>query len=325
MTTAQSLKLTKQPSISMVVAGQPDTFAGQVRDGVAVYTGPSNIGIFTTNLNRAIGHRENSIGELKSRLGPYSFSVAKDELETFYKRHPSVKMENSPQGTFTADAQRIGSDIAVAPPWNSFYLMEDGFPPQLTNQLPRLVERSVDDDAHQRRPGVRETSIPFEAMWRVFGEAYWHRAYPEKQGRALDFGAWLTSNPLQDYIGFWGLVPAASDLYSKRIETLRGFAADEEITVNETSVRDFRYFVGSVVPTQSAQLVVMDNGNLRAVWKNDDGSHLGLQFLGDHQVQYVVFRRGGPEDKVYRLAGENSFDEMRKSIEVWGLSSLLSA
>ena len=114
-------------------------------------------------------------------------------------------------------------------------------------------------------------------------------------------------------------------MYEQRIDTLRGLASDEEITVNETSVEDFRYFVSSVVPTQNAQLIVMDNGNLRAVWKNDDSSHLGLQFLGGHLVQFVVFRRGAPERKVYRLAGESSFDEMRKSIEDWWLLSLMSA
>jgi hypothetical protein len=153
----------------------------------------------------------------------------------------------------------------------------------------------------------------------------WPRLWRENDEPSLNVDPKVTRSLLPFDDGFFVAFHAKSDVYDKRIETLRGFAADEEITVNETSVRDFRYFVDSVVPTQNAQLVVMDNGNLRAVWKNDDGSHLGLQFLGGQVVQYVVFRRGGLEGEVYRLAGENSFDEMRKSIEVWGLSSLMSA
>lgn len=55
---------------------------------------------------------------------------------------------------------------------------------------------------------------------------------------------------------------------------------------------------------------MMDNGNLRAIWKKADGGHLALQFLGHHLVQYVVFQRGEPEGEMHRLAGEGSFEEI---------------
>ena len=204
-------------------------------------------------------------------------------------------------------------------------MIGESFQLPLTGPRPRVEVRSLDARVNEARFSLSDAQISFEDGRRAFVAANRHLVSQRRQERVRIFdpemplGIWVLSAGLE--LGLY----SKSDVYDKRIETLRGFAADEEITVNETSVRDFRYFVDSVVPTQNAQLVVMDNGNLRAVWKNDDGSHLGLQFLGAHLVQYVVFRRGGPEGKVYRLAGESSFDEMRKSIEVWGLSSLMSA
>ena len=67
----------------------------------------------------------------------------------------------------------------------------------------------------------------------------------------------------------------------------------------------------------------MDNGNLRAVWKDGHESHLGLQFLGESMVQYVIFKRREPDQPISRVAGRNTFEGLRWQIDSFELGSLL--
>ena len=62
--------------------------------------------------------------------------------------------------------------------------------------------------------------------------------------------------------------------YLLRIEVLRSDAEDYGFVLNEASEKDFWQYIRSVPFAQKAGLVLVDNGNLRAVWKGDDESHL---------------------------------------------------
>ena len=79
--------------------------------------------------------------------------------------------------------------------------------------------------------------------------------------------------------------------YSHRIEVLGSDAEDDGLALNKASEKDFWQYIRSVPFAQKAGLVLVDNGNLRAVWKGDDESHLGIQFLGNQWVEYVIFKR----------------------------------
>ena len=69
----------------------------------------------------------------------------------------------------------------------------------------------------------------------------------------------------------------------------------------------------------------MDNGNIRAVWKGEDASHLGLHFLGEQQVQYVIFKRHHGNGKISRTAGIDTFEGVKKQIGAFDLMSLVNA
>ena len=151
-------------------------------------------------------------------------------------------------------------------------------------------------------------------------ETSWVRISPD-----VDlYAEFLSNTPMDEEYGPQRVIPGVSHVYDKRIETLRGYAAEEGISVNETSVEAFRQFVEVVVHSTKALLIVMDNGNLRAVWK-EDGSHLGLQFLGGQQVQYVVFKQIGLGREVNRLSGRHSFAGMVELVKESGLWPLMSA
>ena len=112
--------------------------------------------------------------------------------------------------------------------------------------------------------------------------------------------------------------------YRNRIEELREYGEDEGVAINQASERDFWSFVKSLpVASRKGSLVLMDNGNLRALWKGKQESHLGLQFLGDRMVEYVIFKRRKRARKISRVAGADTFDGIRRQIESFELSALL--
>ena len=112
--------------------------------------------------------------------------------------------------------------------------------------------------------------------------------------------------------------------YELRIEVLRADAELESSTVNEGSERDFWAFVGSTNFSRRALLALMDNGNLRAVWKGEYASHLGLHFLGDGVIQYVIFKRRSASRQISRVAGTDTFKGIKKQIGAFDLMNLLN-
>ena len=113
--------------------------------------------------------------------------------------------------------------------------------------------------------------------------------------------------------------------YSRRIEVLRSDAEDDGLVLNEASERDFWQHIRSTPFAQKAGLILMDNGNLRTVWKGDDGSHLGIQFLGNQWVEYVIFKRRPSTRHVARLAGRDTLDGVKRQIDAFDLISLMGA
>ena len=68
----------------------------------------------------------------------------------------------------------------------------------------------------------------------------------------------------------------------------------------------------------------MDNGNLRAIWKDEQGTRLGLQFLGDGMVQFVIFKRRKQGQPISRVSGRDSLEGLKWVIVTYELHSLLS-
>ena len=113
--------------------------------------------------------------------------------------------------------------------------------------------------------------------------------------------------------------------YSRRIEVLRSDAEDDDFVLNEASKKDFWQYIRSRPFAQKAGLALVDNRNLRAVWKGDDESHLGIQFLGNQWVEYVIFNRRPSTSDVARVAGRDTLDGVKRQIDAFDLTSLIGS
>lgn len=114
------------------------------------------------------------------------------------------------------------------------------------------------------------------------------------------------------------------EAYRRRIAELRGYGAEEGVAVNPASEADFWAFIAARLDWRRGLMELMGSGNLRAVWKDRAaGRHLGLQFLGQQQVEYVIFLPRPESGDVLRTAGIDDFSGLNRRISDAGLLPLV--
>ncbi len=125
----------------------------------------------------------------------------------------------------------------------------------------------------------------------------------------------------------WSALPGlltALKAYGERVAELQEYGEADGVTLRAESEAAFLSFVKSNAYAGRASLVLLDNGNLRAVWKDDDGSHVGIQFHGRQVASYVIFKRRAHGAETSRVAGKDTLDGVRGQIRAFGLDKLVS-
>ena len=111
--------------------------------------------------------------------------------------------------------------------------------------------------------------------------------------------------------------------YDDRIEILKRQAALEGYSLNRASEMAFATFFGKNPFLRLGLLFLIENGNLRAVWKGEDGAHIGLQFLGNGSIQYVIFKQREPSSPMSRVCGRDTVDGVRRQISAFDMDNVL--
>ena len=107
--------------------------------------------------------------------------------------------------------------------------------------------------------------------------------------------------------------------YVKRIQDLKEIGLDDGISLNPDSISACLKFFFANPFLKLAGLIVKENGNLRAIWEGENEVHVGLQFLGDQSLQYVIFKQRTPEAPVSRVSGRDTMDGIMHQIEAFDL------
>ena len=111
--------------------------------------------------------------------------------------------------------------------------------------------------------------------------------------------------------------------HTERIDELEEQARPYGYSLNIGSKATFARFLEQPHEVQRPGLVLMENGNLRAVWKGEKDLQIGLQFLDNGNVQYVIFRKRDDSNKVSRAYGQDSLKGIRMQIEAFDLTELV--
>lgn len=109
----------------------------------------------------------------------------------------------------------------------------------------------------------------------------------------------------------------------KRIAALRIIADEEGLPWSDVSLRALRRFLRAYPTTQRPLLTLLDSGNLRALWKDNQGQQVGLQFREPEEIQFVLFAKRPGSVAMTRTAGRDTFDALPKQIAAHGLMRLL--
>ncbi len=113
--------------------------------------------------------------------------------------------------------------------------------------------------------------------------------------------------------------------YAERIGQLEHEGLAEGIELNESSERDFWKFINTPAITRQAELVFIGEGNLRAVWEDEIGNFLGLHFLGNRRIIYVIFKKHADGKGKTTDTDLASFRETISRIYHHGLEFLVNA
>lgn len=116
----------------------------------------------------------------------------------------------------------------------------------------------------------------------------------------------------------------ATSAYRERIVELINDAALDGISLNKASEGDFWTFLMAQNFFWKSKLFLLDNGNLRAVWKSELGDQIGLQFLGNGAIQYVIFKHRPRAANISRGAGRDTLDGIRDQIVALDLTNLIA-
>ncbi len=111
--------------------------------------------------------------------------------------------------------------------------------------------------------------------------------------------------------------------YDNRIEVLERQAELDGYSLNLASRATFLEFFRRNPRLKRGRLVLIENGNLRAVWKDKNGAHIGLQFLENELIQYVIFKQRSPTLPVSRVYGRDTAEGIISLIDAFDLGSVL--
>jgi hypothetical protein len=84
---------------------------------------------------------------------------------------------------------------------------------------------------------------------------------------------------------------------------------------SEPSLADLRLFLDSFPFAERPAIFLLDDGNLRAVWRNAEKEQVGLQFLGGGIVQFVMFVQRQRPPMMSRSAGTDTLTAIRGLIK----------
>ena len=107
----------------------------------------------------------------------------------------------------------------------------------------------------------------------------------------------------------------------KRLIEIRRDAQLSGDPISETSLRDFRAFLRKAQSGKRPSIFLLDNGNIRALWLNDKKEQVGLQFLGEGEVQFVIFARR--PNMMAREHGTESLSAMLARVGASGATHLI--
>lgn len=111
--------------------------------------------------------------------------------------------------------------------------------------------------------------------------------------------------------------------YRHRIAELRDLTMGEDFSVSQKSERYFWDFFQALHPLREAELAIISDGTLSAIWDGNNGDYVGVEFLNDGKLLYTIFK--GEMDSANRIceADYGHIKDVESRIRHYNLDTLL--
>ena len=111
--------------------------------------------------------------------------------------------------------------------------------------------------------------------------------------------------------------------YYQRIAELRDLTIGEEFSLSQKSERYFWDFFQTLRPVREAELAIISDGTLSAIWDGNNGDYVGVEFLNDGKLLYTIFK--GEMDSADRIceADYGHIEDVESRIRHYNLDTLL--
>ncbi len=146
-------------------------------------------------------------------------------------------------------------------------------------------------------------------------------ATPPKAASVGFFSA--TVSTIHDLLALTEQSSATRARFERRLLLLADEAEAAGDAINPDSEVAFRWFLNRYEFLRAGRLFLMENGNLRATWKGERETHVGLQFLSHNSVQYVIFTRRPSSRTISRVHGYDTLDAIPRLLAAYELEDIL--
>ena len=108
--------------------------------------------------------------------------------------------------------------------------------------------------------------------------------------------------------------------FEKRIAKIREISVEEDVTLVELSLQCAEQFFSGNIHLKLPSVFLVGNGNIRLVWDKGE-ERIGLQFLGDGRVQYVLLQQ--EDGQISPIMGTRQASKILRFIEQNGLRPVI--
>ncbi len=116
-----------------------------------------------------------------------------------------------------------------------------------------------------------------------------------------------------------------SEHYTQRLAYLRQEGQIENISINSDSQSAFWQLLDVIPDAKQAEIILLDNGNLRAYWRNEAREYVGLEIVNDASLRCLMHKRSQSGEFDTKIVRSSTIDEMIEAIDAFGMLFLLDS
>jgi hypothetical protein len=232
-----------------------------------------------------------------------------------------ANVHSDPTPAFTQDPQRTRGQYVNTTTSDAERERSDRFEPELADRRYRRIKVSSDVSSFFSDQVALNSEIGLEelATWRADSSIFSPQIAIKSKIESEELANGQVEGAKKRIV--------AQKAAEKRLEDLKELAAEEGCKISVDSERALRAFLAAVPFSKRPYINLLDNGNFRAFWEDTStGEQIGLQFLGNTDVQFVIFARRQGESNCYiaRTSGRDLVTNIDQQIETYGLRRLMS-